>query len=181
MKITLRPTNARIPWQEKLASDIQYDNELRKDVRPPEGLNGRSKYFNDVRSYISEKKAEAHKNSTQVRRKKLVNSRITEYFSLRHPGIKVRRSATKITFQVMKGKSSKEKKYRTRVFLQPQNNSRLTNCGALNRQRDLFSIKQLESFDVMKLQKWMKEYGIPFDPCDSQQGLIQKVKKSLSL
>lgn len=42
-------------------------------------------------------------------------------------------------------------------------------------------MKELESYDVMKLQKWMKEREIPYDPCDSQQGLILKIKRSLGL
>lgn len=100
-KVTLRPASSRIPWQEKLASDIQQDNELKKHLRPPEGLNGRSKYFNDVMICINERSTEAE-NTPMHGRKKLVNSRITEYFSLRHPGIKVRRTAGKITFRVRK-------------------------------------------------------------------------------
>lgn len=101
-KVTPISRSSRIPWEDKLAGDIQYAHEMSKGLKPPEGFGGRSKYFNDVLKQMTERREETDtQNRAPVQpRKKLVNSRITEYFSLRHPGIKVRRTASKITFQV---------------------------------------------------------------------------------
>lgn len=100
---------ARIPLQQKLAADIEYDVKAKTLLRLQERKSNFSQYF--LRTHVDNfnKKQESDKGDQQKKSKKLntasnsqvsTNHKITKYFSAQNPNIKIRRTSNKVSFNV---------------------------------------------------------------------------------
>lgn len=96
--------HARIPWHQKFIADLENDVKMKAFTGHDEVCeNGNivSKYFERADSEKPiQKKALQGKNPNTPGSRRTVNSKITNYFSAQHPNIKIRRTATKVTFKV---------------------------------------------------------------------------------
>lgn len=102
---------ARIPLQQKLAADLEYDVKAKTLLRLQEQNSKFSQYF--LRTHVDNfsKKQENDKADQPQKSRKLnttpssqvtTNHKITKYFSAQHPNVKIRRTNNKVTFDVSK-------------------------------------------------------------------------------
>ena len=101
----------RIPLQEKYAEDLKQDVKMKALIGCEEQIEGTSKYFPQPPTESFTRKQENKPSSqtkAQFKKKtagsqRMNNSTITQYFSKQNPNIKIRRSATKVKFNVCFG------------------------------------------------------------------------------
>lgn len=98
----------RIPLQEKCAEDLKQDVKMKALIGCEEQIEGTSKYFPQAPMDSFTRKQEnkaSNPKKTQFKKKtsdspRMTNSTITQYFSKQNPNVKIRRTATKVTFKV---------------------------------------------------------------------------------
>ncbi len=105
---------AQIPWHQKLTADLENGVKMKAflgiDDVTSDNQSTISRYFptKATRDYGKKNpeqnqsglKKTIGKNSNPSSSRRTVNSKITNYFSAQHPNIKIRRTATKVTFKV---------------------------------------------------------------------------------
>lgn len=97
----------RIPWQQKIVADIEHDVKAKGLLTQQERADTFSKYF--LRTHVDNFNKKQENDSTDKRlAKKIkssnsqqkVNSKITKYFSAQNPNVKIRRTNSKVIFDV---------------------------------------------------------------------------------
>ena len=99
---------ARIPLQEKCAEDLKQDVKMKALIGCEEQIESISKYFPrpPIDNFTRKKENKpSNQKKTQFKKKtsdsqRMTNNTITQYFSKQNPNVKIRRTATKVTFKV---------------------------------------------------------------------------------
>lgn len=100
---------ARIPLNQKLAADIEHDVKAKTLLKFQEEKENVSKYFlrTHVDNFIGKNQQPAaadqkktKKLNTSSQQSTNNNHKITQYFSAQHPNVKIRRTGTKVIFNV---------------------------------------------------------------------------------